>query len=135
MNENFSHMDSLKKISKFIPYFYFISLILYGFTHFNRTTGSAAYLILFLSFPFIWQLIRPTEKLNFLLGTTVVCLSSYVILAFLCNLFNIIALSESLKYSVTASCICIASFVMALWMIRNSLRKRFSYNAIRNSSF
>lgn len=126
-------MNSLKDFSKYLPHLYFIALAIYGFTYFNRISSLAAYALFILAVPFIWQLIKPSERLNLTLGITSVCLTSYVIVAFLFNLLNIIALSESLKYSVTISCICIASFIMALWMIRNSLKKRFSYKTIRNS--
>jgi hypothetical protein len=119
-------MKLIHKYSKFIPYLYFIAVIAYWFTDVNRNSGVTAYPILLFSIPFIWQLIKPSKKLNFSLGITFVCISSYLILAYLSDLFNIVNLSATTKqFIVYGGLFVAANFVMALWMIRNSLKRSF----------
>ena len=116
------------KYSKFIPYFYFISVVIYWFTDVNRSEGIAAYPILLFGIPFLWQLIRPNKKLNFTLGITFVCLSSYLILAYLSDMFNIIEVSKQAKqYVMYGGIFVIANFVMALWMIPLLVLSYFDY--------
>lgn len=119
-------MKLIHKYSKFIPYFYFIAVIVYWFTDVNRNSGLTAYPILLFGIPFLWQLIKPSQKLNFSLGITFVCISSYLILAYLSDLLNIVNLSMTTKqFIVYGGLFVAANFVMALWMIRNSIKRSF----------
>ncbi|WP_323789464.1 hypothetical protein [Psychroserpens sp.] len=119
-------MKLIHKYSKFIPYLYFIAVILYWFTDVNKNSGATAYPILLFGIPFLWQLIKPSKKLNFSLGITFVCISSYLILAYLSDLFNIVTLSATTKqFIIYGGLFVVANFVMALWMIRNSMKRSF----------
>ena len=119
-------MKAISKYTRFIPYLYFISVILYWFTYSNRTEGMSAYPILLFSIPFLWQLIRPNRNLNFSLGIIFVCVSSYMILAYILDILNVVnwfGASSSVLTSI--GLIILGNFVMALWMIRNSIQKQF----------
>jgi hypothetical protein len=119
-------MKLISKYSKFVPYLYFIAVIAYGFTYVNRNAGVTAYPILLFGIPFVWQLIKPSKKMNFSLGIIFVCMSSYLILAYLSDLFNIVNLSATMKqFIIYGGTFVIANFVMALWMIRNSMKRVF----------
>ncbi|NNC51079.1 MAG: hypothetical protein HKO01_11130 [Flaviramulus sp.] len=116
-------MSLINKYTKLIPYLYFIIITAYWFTLINRSDGITAYPILLFGIPFLWQLLKPNKKLNFILGITFVCISSYLILAFLSDLLNIIALSSSVKQlMIYGGLFVFANFIMALWIIRNSLK-------------
>lgn len=114
-------METVSKYSKYVPYLYFIAVIMLWFTNVNRSEGITAYPILLCAIPFAWQLIKPSKRLNFTLGITFVCLSSYLIVAYLSNLFDIVPIS----FMAFGGLFVIANFVMALWMIRNSLNRSF----------
>lgn len=119
-------MNTLRTYSKFIPYLYFIAVIIYWFTDVNRVEGLRAYPILLFGIPFLWQLIKPNEKLNFSLGITFVCISSYMILAYISDLLNIVNISyETKRMLIMGGFFVVGNFVMALWMIRNSIKKVF----------
>ena len=119
-----STMKTLSKYSKFIPYLYFISVVIYWFTHVNKSEGLAAYPILLFGIPFLWQLIRPNQKLNFTLGITFVCISSYLILAYLSDVFDIISFTnKASSYIIYGGLFVSVNFIMALWIIRNSLKR------------
>jgi hypothetical protein len=119
-------MKQISQYSKFIPYLYFIAIIAYWFTDINRSEGISAYPILLFGIPFIWQLIKPNRKLNFALGIIFVCLSSYLILAYLSDLLNIINWSEKAKaFLFYGGLFVVGNFVMSLWIIRNSIKKVF----------
>jgi drug/metabolite transporter superfamily protein YnfA len=119
-------MKLISKYSKFIPYLYFIAVIAYWFTDVNRSEGLTAYPILLFSVPFLWQLIKPNKQLNFSLGIVFVCLSSYLILAYLSDILNIIDFSASTKtFIIYGGIFVFTNFLMALWMIRNSIKKAF----------
>lgn len=119
-------MKLISKYSKFIPYLYFLVVIAYWFTDINRNEGLTAYPILLLGIPFVWQLIKPSIQFNFSLGIVFVCLSSYLILAYLSNLLNIIDISSTTKsFVIYGGVFVFANFLMALWMIRNSIKKAF----------
>lgn len=116
----------ISKYSKFIPYLYFIAIIAYWFTIVNKSEGISAYPILLFAIPFLWQVIKPNRKLNFTLGITFVCLSSYLILAYLFDAFNIVTLTNSAKqFIIYGGFFVMANFIMALWIIRNSLKRSF----------
>lgn len=118
---------SFSKYSKFIPYLYFIALIGFWFTYVNRAEGIVAYPILIFGIPFVWQLIKPNKRLNFILGITFVCLSSYIIIAYLSDIFHFISLSPLAKdYLFYGGSLVVAHFVMALWMLRNSTNRSFN---------
>lgn len=111
---------------KFIPYLYFISVIVYWFTTLNKITGINAYPILLFGIPFVWQLIKPSKKLNFSLGIVFVCLSSYLIFAYLFDLLNIINWFEtSKKILFYGGILIIGNLIMSLWMVRNSIKRKF----------
>ncbi|WP_084205889.1 hypothetical protein [Psychroserpens mesophilus] len=119
-------MKLIQKYSKFVPYLYFIAVISYWFTEVNRNSGITAYPILLFGIPFIWQLVKPSKRLNFSLGITFVCISSYLILAYVSDLLNIITLSTTTKqFIIYGGLFVVANFVMALWMIRNSMKRTF----------
>lgn len=119
-------MASISKYTKFIPYLYFLSVIAYWFTTINGMDGISAYPILLFGIPFLWQLIKPNRKLNFSLGIVFVCLSSYLIFAYLFDLLNIIHWSEaSKKLLFYGGLLVVGNFVMSLWIVRNSIKKAF----------
>ncbi|MFP4845450.1 hypothetical protein [Winogradskyella sp. PE311] len=119
-------MQTISKYAKFIPYLYFLSIIIYWFTNINRTDGVSAYPILLFGIPFLWQLIKPNRKLNFSLGIIFVCLSSYLIFAYLFDLLNIVNWSEALKRLLFyGGVLVVGNFIMSLWIIRNSIKKVF----------
>lgn len=119
-------MKTISTYSKFVPYLYFLAIIIYWFTDVNRNEGITAYPILLFGIPFLWQLIKPNEKLNFSLGIIFVCLSSYMILAYLFDILNIVNLAyETKRYLILGGFFVVCNFVMALWMIRNSIKKAF----------
>ncbi|MFC0605981.1 hypothetical protein [Winogradskyella pulchriflava] len=119
-------MNAISKYTKFIPYLYFLSVIIYWFTHINRSEGISAYPILLFGIPFLWQLIKPNSKLNFSLGIVFVCLSSYLILAYLSNILNIVNWSESSQRLLFyGGALVVGNFIMSLWIIRNSIKKVF----------
>lgn len=119
-------MKVVSKYSKYTPYLYFITVIAFWFTDVNESKGITAYPILLFGIPFLWQLIKPNKKLNFSLGIVYVCLSSYLIVAYLSDLLNIVNLSDSTKTFVLFGGIFVfTNFLMALWMVRNSIKKAF----------
>ncbi|HNQ27696.1 MAG TPA: hypothetical protein PKL92_07230 [Aquaticitalea sp.] len=119
-------MKMFSKFSIITPYLYFLAVIAYWFTMVNQSEGLSAYPILLFGIPFIWQLVKPNEKLNFSLGITFVCLSSYMILAYLSDSLNIFSISENTKQGLfLGGLFVVANFVMALWMVRNSIKKVF----------
>lgn len=120
-------MKLINKYSKFVPYLYFITIIAYLFTDINRSEGITAYPILLFGIPFLWQVLKPNRRLNFALGITFVCLSSYMILAYLSDVFDIVSFTNNAKsFMVYSDLFVAANFVMALWIMRNSLKRRFS---------
>ena len=120
-------MKLIHKYSKFIPYLYFIAVVAYWFTDVNRNEGITAYPILLFGIPFLWQLLKPNRRLNFTLGITFVCISSYMILAYLSDIFDIVSLSRNAKnFMIYGGLFVAVNFFMALWIIRNSLRGSFS---------
>jgi hypothetical protein len=123
---NNSKMNSISKYTKFVPYLYFLSVIIYWFTTINKSDGMSAYPILLFGIPFLWQLIKPSRKLNFTLGIVFVCLSSYLILAYISDLLNIINWTASAKkFLFLGGLLVVGNFIMSLWMVRNSIRKVF----------
>ena len=119
-------MKAIYKIQKSIPYLYFIAVAAYWFTAINRTAGITAYPILLFGLPFLWQIIKPNKKLNFILGITFVCLSSYLIIAFLAKTIDFNHLNISINsFMLGTGIFVITNFIMALWIIKNSLNSRF----------
>ncbi|EDP71772.1 hypothetical protein FBALC1_04772 [Flavobacteriales bacterium ALC-1] len=119
-------MKAISKYTKFVPYFYFLSVIVYWFTDLNKSEGISAYPILLFGIPFLWQLIKPNRKLNFSLGIIFVCLSSYLVLAYLSDLLNIINWSKSSKrFLFYGGLLVLGNFIMSLWIVRNSIKKVF----------
>ncbi len=119
-------MNAISKYTKFIPYLYFLSVIAYWFADLNKSEGLSAYPILLFGIPFLWQLIKPSRKLNFSLGIVFVCLSSYLILAYLSDLLNIVNWTESSKHLLFyGGLLVVGNFVMSLWIVRNSIKKVF----------
>ncbi len=119
-------MNIISKYTKFVPYLYFISVTIYWFTLLNRSEGLTAYPILLFAVPFLWQLIKPNRNLNFSLGIVFVCLSSYLIFAYLFNVLNIVNWSQPAKRLLFyGGILVVANFVMSLWIVRNSIKKVF----------
>ena len=119
-------MALISNYSKFVPYLYFIAVIAYWFTDINRTEGLTAYPILLFSIPFLWQIIKPNKQLNFILGITFVCLSSYLILAYLFDIIQFTDLSFTSNHlMLIGGLFVITNFIMALWIIKNSIRQAF----------
>ena len=119
-------MKLIHKYSKFVPYLYFIAVIAYWFTDINRSDGITAYPILLFGIPFLWQVLKPNRRLNFTLGITFVCISSYMILAYLSDVFDIVSFSRNAKnFMIYGGLFVSANFVMALWIIKNSIRGSF----------
>ena len=119
-------MKAISKYTKFAPYFYFLTVIIYWFTDINKNEEISAYPILLFAIPFLWQLVKPNRKLNFSLGIIFVCLSSYLILAYLSDLFNIFNWTESSKkFLFYGELLVVGNFVMSLWIVRNSIKKVF----------
>ncbi len=119
-------MSLISRYTKFIPYLYFIAITAYWFTIVNKSEGITAYPILLFGIPFLWQIIKPNRKLNFTLGITFVCVFSYLILAFLSDILQIVSLSQPMKQLMMYGGLFVfASFIMALWIIKNSLNKSF----------
>ncbi|MCL5129978.1 MULTISPECIES: hypothetical protein [unclassified Algibacter] len=119
-------MNLINRITKSIPYLYFIAIAAYWFTTINRTEGLTAYPILLFAIPFLWQIIKPNKKLNFTLGITFVCLSSYLIIAYLSKIIDFSSLTiNSNSVMVSAGLFVLTNFIMAMWIIKNSLRSSF----------
>jgi len=119
-------MKYLSKHIKFIPYLYFLSFIALWFTDVNRNQGVLAFPILIFGIPFIWQLVKPNNKLNFALGTTFVCISSYFILAYLSDVLDIISFGKTAKqFIIIGGLLSFTNFIKSLWIIRNSLKRAF----------
>jgi len=117
-------MKLINKYANLIPYLYFIAVIAYLFTDANQRKGVLAYPILLFGVPFLWQLIKPNRKLNFALGIIFVCMSSYLILAYLSDFFDIISFdAESYKFVMIGGGFVLANFIMSLWIIRNSIKR------------
>ncbi|MBT8266658.1 MAG: hypothetical protein KJO41_11515 [Bacteroidia bacterium] len=117
-------MKLVTKYANHIPYLYFIAVIAFLFTDTNRKEGLLAFPILLFGIPFLWQLIKPNPKLNFGLGITFVCLSSYLILAYLSDVFQIFSFGEGIqRFAFLGGIFFIANFIMSLWIIRNSLNR------------
>ena len=92
----------------------------------NRSDGMSAYPILLFGIPFLWQLIKPHKELNLSLGIVFVCLSSYLILAYLYNELSIVSWSESAQRLLFyGGALVIGNFIMSIWIIRNSIKKVF----------
>jgi hypothetical protein len=118
-------MKLINKYANFLPYLYFIAITVYWFTDLNKTEGLTAYPILLLAIPFIWQLIRPNKQFNFMLGITFVCLSSYLIVAYISDLFNIPPLVLAKGIIIYAGLFVVLNFFMSAWIIRNSIKRTF----------
>jgi len=119
-------MNLISKYSKFIPYLYYLSIIVYWFTYINESEGVSAYPILLFGIPFILQILKPNRRLNFGLGITFVCLSSYMIIAYISNILHIVQFSNATKQLILHSgLIAVVNFIMALWIMRNSMKKSF----------
>lgn len=119
-------MKPFNNYSKFVPYLYFITVVAYFFTHFNRSNGISAYPILVLGIPFLYQILKPNKKINFTLGIVFVCLSSYLILAYLFDIVDLRSFTNSAKNMIiNGGLFVVTNFIMALWIIRNSMTKSF----------
>ncbi|MFV9552121.1 hypothetical protein [Algibacter sp. PT7-4] len=119
-------MKPLSKYTKFTPYLYFTAITAYWFTIVNKSEGITAYPILLFGIPFLWQIIKPNKTLNLTLGITFVCVSSYLILAFISDILHIISFSGPIKqFLLPGGLFIFANLIMSLWIIKNSLHKSF----------
>ncbi len=108
------------KHTKSIPYLYFISILICWFSLINRYNGLSAYLILLFGIPFLWQLIKPNNKLNFSLAITFICLSSYLI--FILNKLHVVNIIHQISHTIIFSAVGLGlNLIMALWILRNNL--------------
>lgn len=121
-----AQIRTIGRYSKYVPYLYYIATIVYWFTEVNKSKGITALPILLFGIPFLWQLLKPSEKLNFALGIIFVCLSSYMILAYLIDMLNIVSLPNATKqFLMFGGLFIVPNFIMALWMVRNSIKRNF----------
>ena len=118
-------MEVIHRYTNFIPYLYFIAITAYWFTTINQQAGISAYPILLFAIPFVWQVIKPSHKLNFSLGIVFVCLSSYLILAYLSNTFNLPPIVIAKGFIIYGGLFVLLNFFMSLWIVRNSLKRTF----------
>lgn len=119
-------MKFIIQYTKFIPYLYFISIVAYWFTDINRTQGINAYPILLFGIPFLWQIASPNKRLNFILGISFVCLSSYLILAYLFDIIKKSSFNSSFNdFIIYGGIFVFLNFIMALWILRNSIDRSF----------
>lgn len=119
-------MTFFNTYTKQIPYLYFIVITAFWFTAVNKTEGITAFPILILALPFLWQLIKPNNQLNFSIGITIMCLSSYLIIAHITQIINVASFILSTANVYLFSWIFIfLNFIMALWIVRNSMKTPF----------
>ena len=116
-------MKQLKFYANRLPYFYFIGLAIYWFSILLGKEILSAILVLLMSIPFLWQLIKPNRELNFVLGVIFVCISSYLIIGSLSDLFNLPSLIIASRVIIYGSFIAILNFVMSAWIVRNSVKR------------
>ena len=109
------------KYSYHLPYLYFIAVISYWFTDINRTEGLSAYPILLFAIPFLWQILKPNKTLNLTLGIVFICLSSYMIIAYLTDLLQITSFQLLQRFFIYGGILVISNFIMSVWIIKNSL--------------
>ncbi|MEM6514744.1 MAG: hypothetical protein AAF688_01065 [Bacteroidota bacterium] len=113
----------LKHIHK-TPYLYFLAIIIYWFADIYQRAGFSAYLILLLSLPFLWQIIKPNRKLSLSLGVLFFCLSSYLILAYLSDVYKIGELTKKSKeFLIVGGLFVSVNFLMAIWILISSFKK------------
>jgi len=117
-------MKIINQYTKFIPYLYFVSVVAYWFTDINKSDGITAYPILLLGIPFVWQIVKPNRKLNFILGITFVCLSSYLIVAYFFDIIKTSSFSFN-EFIIYSGIFVFLNFIMALWILRNSIHRSF----------
>ena len=118
-------MKMFNKYANMIPYLYFIAVTIVWFTVINRTEGLTAFPILLFGIPFVWQILKPSKKLNFSLGITFICLSSYLIVASIANLFDITSAMVAKGLIIYGGIFLALNFVMSAWIIRNSYKHTF----------
>jgi hypothetical protein len=119
-------LKTISNYSKFIPYLYFIAVTVYWFADINRSNSINAYPILLFGIPFLWQILKPNRKLNLVLGITFVCLSSYLVLAYLLDVFDVESLTKrTTRFIIYGGVFVASNFIMAIWIIRNSLKRAF----------
>ena len=118
-------MKMINKYANLIPYLYFIAVTLYWFTDINRSEGITAYPILLFVVPFLWQILKPNKTLNLTLGITFICLSSYMIIAYLSDLMNIASITLVKGFIFYGGIFVFLNFAMSAWIIRNSLKRTF----------
>ena len=118
-------MKLLNKYGNLIPYLYFIAIPIYWFSLINRSEGIIAFPILLLIIPFLWQIIKPNKDLNFGLGITFVCISSYLIVAQLSDILSIPSLVIAKGVIIYSGIFVFLNFVMSAWIVRNSLKQTY----------
>lgn len=118
-------MKMINTYANFIPYLYFIAVTAYWFTDINRSDGISAYPILLFGIPFLWQIIKPNRRLNFSLGITFACLSSYLIIAYLADILDMSSLAIAKGFILYAGLFVITNFVMSIWILRNGFKRSF----------
>ena len=125
LNKDSIQMNSINRFANWIPYLYFITITVYWFNDINKSQGLGAYPILLLAIPFLWQLIKPNQKLNFYLGLSFICLSSYMIVGVLSDLMNIPPIILAKGVIIYGGLFALINFIMSAWIIRNSYKHNF----------
>ncbi len=121
-------MKIISKYSKSIPYFYFIAVVGFWFTDVNKVEGAIAFPILLFTIPCLWQIIKPKSKLSSTFGITLICLSVYLISAYVLGFFNITSMtSKTTDFVIYGGVFVILISAIDMWwmIIRNSLRQSF----------
>ncbi len=118
-------MKMINKYANLTPYLYFIAFTIYWFTSAISSSDIWTYFILLLMIPFLWQIIKPNKELNFTLGISFVCISSYIILIYLSDALHISSIELAKGVILYSGVFVITNFLMSLWIIRNSLRQTF----------
>ena len=118
-------MKTIKNYTKFIPHLYFISIISYWFLSIVNNEGASPYLILLLVLPFIWQLIKPNNILNICLGSLFVCLSFYLVLAYLSDVVKITEVGSNTKtFVIVGALFVFSNLIMSVWMLINGIKAK-----------
>lgn len=118
-------MNTIKKYSNYIPHVYFIAIILYWCFSIRNNELSSPNIILLLTIPFIWQLIKPLKLINIILGSLFICLSFYLILALLSDVVKIEEVSENTStFLIIGSLFVLSNLLMSIWILINGIKAK-----------
>ncbi|WP_034059920.1 hypothetical protein [Lacinutrix jangbogonensis] len=118
-------MKSIKHLSKYVPHIYFTAIIVYWFLDIRNNEGASPYLILLLVTPFIWQLIKPNRVVNIILGSLFICLSFYLVLAYLSDVIKITEVSANTSaFLIIGGLFVLSNLMMSIWMFINGIKAK-----------